>query len=144
MHNMKLEQQVVSLELAKQLKELGVEQGSLFYWIVDETTEDGFVNCDLRHKPDLKGYDSVVCSAFTVSELGEMLPNELSYTGENNDEEWELFFEKLDTLWRGYYLYKFGQTRLFEVDGETEAECRAKMLIFLEESGYLIKEPSSA
>ena len=29
---MKLEQQVVSLELAKKLKELGVKQDSLFYW----------------------------------------------------------------------------------------------------------------
>jgi len=29
---MKLEDQVCSLELAKRLKELGVEQESLFYW----------------------------------------------------------------------------------------------------------------
>ena len=29
---MKLEDQVVSLELAKKLKELGVKQESLFYW----------------------------------------------------------------------------------------------------------------
>ena len=30
---MKLENQVVSLEIAKSLKELGVKQESLFYWV---------------------------------------------------------------------------------------------------------------
>lgn len=46
---MKLEQQVVSLELAKQLKELGVKQDSLFYW--DTDYENGrviFPNYEVR------------------------------------------------------------------------------------------------
>ena len=40
---MKLENQVVSLELAKKLKELGFEQKSLFYW--DEGKETRFRDC---------------------------------------------------------------------------------------------------
>jgi hypothetical protein len=67
---MKLEQQVVSLELAKKLKELGVKQESLFYWN--------------RHKSEISwGLSQTNCSkishwetisAFTVAELGELLP----------------------------------------------------------------------
>ena len=34
---MKLEEQVCSLELAKELKELGVKQDSMFYWEHTET-----------------------------------------------------------------------------------------------------------
>lgn len=41
---MKLEQQVVSLELAKRLKELGVKQDSHFYWREGYHTEESFDN----------------------------------------------------------------------------------------------------
>lgn len=65
---MKLEQQVTSLEISKRLKELGVKQESYFIWV-----EEGW-----RHIPFLSdrnhGYVGS-CSAFTSSELGEMLPN---------------------------------------------------------------------
>ena len=44
---MKLEEQVCSLELSKQLDKLGVKQKSLFYW---------FYN--LNYNPDLKEYES--------------------------------------------------------------------------------------
>ena len=47
---MKLKQQVTSLKLSKKLKELGVEQNSIFYW------------------------NNTRCS----SELGEMLPKIIS------------------------------------------------------------------
>jgi hypothetical protein len=33
-NDMTLETQVVSLELAKKLKDLGVEQNSVFYWVL--------------------------------------------------------------------------------------------------------------
>ena len=81
---MKLEDQVCSLELAKKLKELGGVQDSLSYW---EEYRDNWM--DLRATPKLvQGYhtdkergegnaveSSTYYSAFTVAELGEMLPN---------------------------------------------------------------------
>jgi len=73
-----LEKQVCSLDLAKRLKELGVKQESVWAWY--ETT-------DRDDKPRLNRFDEhcTVCtlpqqqweekySAFTVAELGEMLP----------------------------------------------------------------------
>ena len=67
---MKIEQQVVSLEIAKRLKEFGVlQKGALFYWMdySDEKGKDA-VLCD-RSFEKLK--DSF--AALTVSELGEII-----------------------------------------------------------------------
>jgi len=63
---MKLEDQVVSLELARKLKALGVEQKSLFKW-TDEISGKPYI----VYSQD-KNY-SYHYSAFTVAELGEML-----------------------------------------------------------------------
>lgn len=81
---MELTKQVCSLELAKELKELGVPQKSYFYWhhhlgmAIDE-------NCNPK-EPEDYGYHLLTnngkvevvdnkqsSSAFTVAELGEML-----------------------------------------------------------------------
>lgn len=64
---MTIEQQVVSLELAKQLKEAGYPQESLFWW-----------DWEGRKKPYLvidstQSYVNVCISAPTVAELGEKL-----------------------------------------------------------------------
>lgn len=88
---MKLEDQVTSLELSKRLKELGVKQESLLWWI--EWGDDIEV-CDEEYiefheksdyprvvfchtcKPELGvPPKSNIVSAFTASELGEMLPD---------------------------------------------------------------------
>jgi hypothetical protein len=62
--SMELEKQICSLELAKKLKELGVKQDSLFWWV------NGRGRMELHDKHT----DSDSVSAFTVAELGEMLP----------------------------------------------------------------------
>ena len=85
-----LEKQVCSLELAQRLKELGVKQESLWAWY--ETT-------DRDDTPRLNRFDEhcTVCTlpkqaweekyaAFTVSELGEMLPE--SYITERRLNAW--------------------------------------------------------
>ena len=123
---MTIENQVSGLELSKRLKELGVKQESYFVWI-----------------DSLKGLDSVVarvdnphetrilCSAFTVAELGEMLP---------------IFINGMPIR------HRQGGTTIEHRDGDgqlvwgtemekTEADARAKMLIYLLEKG-LISEKS--
>lgn len=77
---MKLEQQVCSLEWAKKLKEARVLQESLFWYFIDGSKdlivemkpgllldEDGRPSQTLNRKTQL-------ISAYTVGELGEMLP----------------------------------------------------------------------
>lgn len=84
---MKLEQQVCSLELSKKLKELGVKQESVFIWMeytnkrTGETLWElsGFRNWNITEAGDGKlsgrswkhDWDNQV-SAFTVAELGEI------------------------------------------------------------------------
>ena len=115
---MKLEQQVCSLELAKRLKELGVPQESLFWWmgvrIYPESEMEDF------EPPPYWGEDDY-CSAFTVAELGEMLPEFIhsfkypdGFVCESNDMEH----------------FPPGKNHL-ETIADTEANARATMLIYL-------------
>lgn len=82
---MELEKQVCSLELAKRLKELGVKQESLFVWFkpLEEKWEIGLFDGTFFHGENGKqtghygyrfGLSKETPSAFTVAELGEMLP----------------------------------------------------------------------
>jgi hypothetical protein len=70
---MKLEEQVVSLELARRLKELGVKQESAFYWYDGEML---FSRSPLGQAHTYN--ETITFSAFTVAELGEILPSERS------------------------------------------------------------------
>ena len=128
---MKLEDQACSLELAKKLKELGVKQGSLYYWFKTwwESGANGWhskwevLHCENDHfavKGELERYP-----AYTVAELGEMLPlrhksgqtlslvpGERFACGCTGDDEYKQF-------------------------ADTEADARAKMLIYLIENNLL-------
>ena len=67
---MKLEDQVVSLDLAKKLKELGVRQESIFYWRILQYDKSISLVYGRMGSPGICEW----VSAFTVAELGEMLP----------------------------------------------------------------------
>ena len=128
---MELSEQVVSLELAKKLKELGVEQKSLFYWYKFLSGEE----FQIQNRIDIK--NSLVIkeetySAFTVAELGEIL--------------WDVF-EKTD--WK--LLYKaYGE--VFDFKGTSwigdlgivnlirNPNMSAKMLIYLLEKNLIINK----
>lgn len=76
---MRLEDHVINLELAKQLKEFGVKQESLFYHYNDpynDGQEDWVITCwedyNIEYR-DTNAYPAY--SAFTATELGELLPN---------------------------------------------------------------------
>jgi len=138
------EQQVVSLELAKKLKELGVKQESLFWWNLWRGQMDDFMYQIHYGKPVVRG-DGVLSeetySAFTVAELGEMLPWRSKRMETLNNAE--LVSTKLvniatrQTIWTVAYwdedkdLYG-GMVIRFTAD--TEADARAKMLIYLLEN----------
>lgn len=131
---MKLEKQVVSLELAKKLKKLGVTQQSLFYWFNGEIF---FEKDNLWISPFKKaGY-----SAFTASELGEMLPQEIERPNPNYEGKYgaDPYKNELNFLSYngGHPCYTYGYDLEWGpdyLDEDTEADARAKMLIYLIEN----------
>lgn len=129
---MKLEKQVVSLELAKKLKELGFEQESLFDWVEIDDNDwllMGRVK-NLFDKQDEETKNSVI-SAFTVSELGEMLPIINNFSPVTS---------KLDKSFQCGYLDNDGGETItkFEIqEADTEANVRAKMIIYLKENNLI-------
>jgi hypothetical protein len=115
---MKLEDQVTSLELSKKLKELGVKQESLCFWEqATQTKKNGELIWYLGTK-DLPNSDW--CSAFSVAELGEMLPDYVSTY-------------KREGQWiADASLHRGGEIPL--MGSGTEADARAYMLIYLIEN----------
>lgn len=135
-----LEQQVCSVESAKRLKELGCRQESFFYW------------CDKQlHVKTAMGYSTLGCespmctpdvildeeyyeyfekhpvSAYTVAELGEMLPKNL-------DGDKLRIFRFQNGAWEIWYSTTPPINPIVE---EIEAEARALMLIYLIEQGLI-------
>lgn len=74
---MKLEDQVCSLEFAKKLKELGVKQESLWYWVEKSELINGKAVYSWVFSLDQRPIDFAITepglSAFTVAELLNML-----------------------------------------------------------------------
>ena len=133
---MKLENQVVSLGLAKKLKELGVKQESLFWW------------WELYQGPD-QGFDpkyflgfgktvgvEVYISAFTVAELGEMLPDYIAGEHLYSYQQARSWADPKKPRHRLCYWF-MGDIELYSVDCNNEADARAKMLIYLIENGLI-------
>lgn len=117
--NQGLEWQVSNLELAKKLKELGCKQESLYYW----HTIGGYVEVVRAEIVSQR-----VASAFTVAELGKMLPEQChsgkttSGTVAMNNGLWvSIFFDESKYPHKKEY-------------ADTEADARAKMLIYLLEN----------
>lgn len=123
---MKLEQQVVSLELAKRLKELGVKQESLYVYyhngLGDGVWKLG--NWNEPIPPHVAEPNGPVVSAFTVAELGEMLPDGyISKRGDKHEDKWAVWDDRVVTPLSDKVMY-----------ADTEADARAKMLAYLLEN----------
>ena len=124
---MKLEDQVCSLELARRLKELGVKQESFFLWMtfrnLSSTTPHErltyLATGDERYEISGRSFnvEQEHFAAFTVAELGEMLPSE-TYSLKHWDG------------WRCVYAPSGPQSEI----ANTEADARARMLIHLLEN----------
>lgn len=111
---MELSQQVVSLELAKQLKELGFEQNSLFSWyhFTSEDKENGIKD---EWKIASGSPTNNELSAYTVAELGLLIP--IDY--------WNC---QSRTMNNGFSFHYGDEEAVY---AETEADARAKLLIDL-------------
>lgn len=124
---MPLSSQCVSLPLAKRLKELGVRQESLFYWgIIAGRGPELFYEHPGTEMENEDGISGVV-SAFTSGELGEMMPKGFRSGKSGNSKEGTFKaygFTSFDS-----HCSKTGMRAAFNAD--TEADCRALMLIHL-------------
>jgi hypothetical protein len=118
---MKIEQQVVSFELAIKLKELGIKQESLYWY----NKEGELITSGYFHYKEKSTY----ISAFTVAELGDILPKG----------GWSQ-----ESTYGGYRVWMFDRDPPHEQKeftwAETEANARAKMLIYLIENKLITLE----
>ena len=123
---MELEKQVCSLSSAKKLQEFNVKQESHFKWCEFDKNDEFYDGEQDRlfTEEQWENYSEDWCppecnfySAFTVAELGEMLPAKTCWRGYSNN--------------RGKWGFEFGD---FRAEAETEADARAIMLIYLREN----------
>lgn len=120
-----------------------MKQESLFYWkrwINENIAAVNKKDFYIAGKDESPGEFEVVCAAFTVAELGELLPagfisgksnpeyvpkyTKAFWCGRVDDYPWE---------WEDEGGYKSAHT----TTGDTEADARAKMLIYLYENNLL-------
>jgi|SRR6267154_4241063 len=91
---MNLESQVCSLELSKRLCELGVKNEPLFFWYKGykdkpfcDYHEQGCIHQDYPNP-------EIICSAFTISELLELLPHRITIKENEPFNSFKLNIEK--------------------------------------------------
>ena len=127
--------QVSDLESSRKLKELGVMQDSIFYWnFTKPGYEDGTTNPYLEFHNKIPqarmGKTYELTSAFTCAELGVALPRTVE------GDKFRCF--KQSSRWELVY----GVEHI--VHGETEAQARSKMLIYLLENKLTTVEEVNA
>jgi hypothetical protein len=126
---MKIEEQVVSLELAKELKETGYPQDGLFCWVPNVPGNE--ISHRLRSLGDGETLEDnrgtygrdVYIAAPTVAELGEQLP---------------VYFSSYKTHGeQGGPWYCKGFLSKQVEEGQSEANSRAKMWLYLKSHSLL-------
>lgn len=116
---MELTEQVVSLELANRLKELGVRIDSYFAYFKEPPSFEFVVN---------KQIGKIGLPAYTATELGALIPGLIRI----NDRD---FFITMDCEFHVYYENMDKTKEIhFSDDDDTEANARAKCLIHLIEN----------
>lgn len=118
--NMKLSNQVVSLDIAKRLKELGVKREGFFRWVqlVNEPgDEKPWISESHYFLGDKKC--EFIASAYTVAELGEMLGQFSAWRDGNGR----------------YGIRNESESGRHTEIEDTEADARGNLLIYLLEQG---------
>ena len=118
---MKLEQQLVSLELSKKLKELGVKQESLYYHVDFQGYDPEIIRAEERQPRGRFDSRPNGVSAYTVAELGEMIPGWIGHP-----------IALPDRLGAGNAFWWI--VKGHGGGDRNEANARAKMLIYLKEN----------
>lgn len=132
---MELEDQVVSLQLAKKLKKLGFKQESLHYYYFNAGEYTGAIVDGYGYKDTTQEFkDSKLVSAYTVAELGEILPHLLWLKGRDPQDFDGVEIYYYDNRW--FVKYEFSDKKI-ETNDVTEANARAKMLIYLKENNLI-------
>lgn len=134
--NMKIEDTVCSLELSNRLKEIGVKQKSYFYWDFPIYQSENFKWVLVTKDKIILNREEGYVSAFTVAELGEMLPKGLLL--KSFDKDVGFYYTQIpDTAcnnWIIFYRNIMGYLNNCEAEDILEANARAKMLIYLLEN----------
>lgn len=112
---MTLSSQVCNLELSKRLKELGCKQDSYFNW--ELRPSDG----ETKLVAVKSWNNEFTFSAFSVAELGELLPKEMNFK---------------TFLGPNYVQLKIGGKEKLHafIEADNEANSRAKLLVYLIEN----------
>lgn len=146
---MDLQKQVCQLEFAKKIKELGVAQKSLFYYDISPCGDDFVIFCAKNNSEidRITFVETGNISAFTAADLGEMLPVFIDgewyiapgkegkgvkryklYLAKSENGEWFIEYQE-------WSLHKLDSYELLvQRNADTEADARAKMLIYLLEN----------
>jgi hypothetical protein len=145
---MELSKQVVSLPLAKKLKELGVKQESYFSFYKRRISNEDLMlrygvephdEFFITNTNNVMGrWSDFVGAAFTVAELGEMLP------GWVHSQKW------IDATLCRWAIFTHNEPKEYREDkvkeimsADTEADARAMFLIHLIENKLVRSEPEA-
>lgn len=128
---MKPKQMVCDLKIAERLKNAGVEQNSMFYWICQPQGNKLVRDCTKleykgvwlnkyawEEKKNQEGVKVTITSAFTSEELALKIPEGISQT------------QRYANKFFVYFLDSQGEIVSYEED-KTESNARAKMLLNL-------------
>ncbi len=128
-----LKKLVVSLELAKKLKELGCPQDSVFSWFEDRTNLP-----EINYFVDFKDANVEaleICSAFLSGELWKILPAWLN----NDNTALTLTCDKSENTSGIFYSPVTGTSHYYQAD-KNLAEAMGKMLCYLIENDLWSKK----
>lgn len=126
---MKIEKQCCTIEQSYRLQKLGIDgKLSIFSYcsyLPDPTGQhEGYtIIMDSEHR--LAGVSEQLAPAFTVAELGLMLPGFPNWN-------WETYFHASENEWK----LRSGHSN-DEGSADSEAQCRAKILIHLLENNHI-------
>jgi len=121
--------QVCSPAVAQQLKERAVPQDSLWYWVASRRGQYPLL-CTAEEVAEMPLFHRVAVSAYTVGELGELLPSDI----EHDDEVLHLRCEKSSRGFTVAYGHRGEPQGRIERRAPSEAEARAQMLLYLIEN----------
>jgi hypothetical protein len=119
--------QVCSPAVAQRLKEMAVPQDSLWYWVASRREQYPLLY-SAEEVAAMPLFHRAAVSAFTVGELGELLPSAI----EHDDEVLRFRCEKSARGFTVAYVPSRGEKRSrIEQKAPSEAEARAQMLLYL-------------